>query len=83
MVLYLFMHAPLPPLTPSHHPLVSTLQAVSAEGSSLVDLLDNYMKNCTDKKIVPFGGQLHLVYDEAWNPPGQHFVHVSVHMDRV
>ena len=43
---------------------------VTAEGNSLVDLLDNYMKKCTDKKIVPIGGVLHLVYDEAWNPPG-------------
>ncbi|CAI8022104.1 hypothetical protein GBAR_LOCUS13007 [Geodia barretti] len=43
--------------------------AVRAEGNSLVDLLDNYMKNCIDKKIVPIGGVLHLVYDEAWNPP--------------
>ena len=44
---------------------------VKAEGNSLVDLLDNYMQNCRDKKIIPFGGVLHLVYDEAWNPPGQ------------
>jgi hypothetical protein len=43
--------------------------AVRAEGNSVVDLLDNYMKNCIDRKIVPFGGVLHLVYDEAWNPP--------------
>ena len=44
---------------------------MKAEGKSLVDLLDNYIKQCTDKKIVPIGGQLHLVYDEAWKPPGQ------------
>ena len=44
---------------------------MKAEGNSLVDLLDNYMKKCTDKKIIPIGGVLHLVYDEAWNPPGQ------------
>ena len=51
--------------------LIFCVQAVRAEGNSLVDLLDNYMKNCIDKKIVPIGGVLHLVYDEAWNPPGQ------------
>ena len=44
---------------------------MAAEGNGLVDLLDNYMKVCTDKEIVPIGGVLHLVYDEAWNPPGQ------------
>ena len=38
---------------------------------SLVDLLDTYMKDCvTDKSIRPFGGALHVNYDEAWNPPG-------------
>lgn len=43
--------------------------ALKAEGYSLVDLLDTYLKNCTDKKVAPFGGTLHIVYDEAWNPP--------------
>ena len=45
------------------------LQTVSADGCSLVDLLDTYMKNCTDRTIKPFGGQLFLQYDEPWNPP--------------
>ena len=48
---------------------------MAAEGNCLVDLLDNYMKVCTDKEIVPIGGVLHLVYDEAWNPPGQSTTH--------
>jgi hypothetical protein len=59
-----------------HHRIIHQLgiyrferTVVTAEGNSLVDLLDNYMKKCTDKKIVPIGGVLHLVYDEAWNPP--------------
>ena len=45
-----------------------------------MDLLDNYMKNCIDKKIIPYGGVLHLVYDEAWNPPGQFSVDATVCM---
>ena len=52
--------------------IVHCMQAVTAEGNCLVDLLDNYMKKCSDKKIVPIGGVLHLVYDEAWNPPGNY-----------
>ncbi len=46
-------------------------QAVQAEGYSLVDLLDTYMKNSVDKTIGPFGGKLYLVYHEPWNPPGE------------
>ena len=49
---------------------------MQAEGKSLVDLLDDYMKKCIDKKIVPIGGVLHLVYEEPWNPPGQSHLHV-------
>ena len=50
---------------------VPVLQAVSAEGESLVDLLDNYLKACVkDKKIEPFGGVLYDQYNYAWNPPG-------------
>ena len=54
----------------AHLPL---LQAVSAEGESLVDLLDNYLKAChcvKDKKIEPFGGVLYDQYNYVWNPPG-------------
>ena len=44
---------------------------MSAEGESLVDLLDNYLKACVkDKKIEPFGGVLYDEYNYAWNPPG-------------
>ena len=44
---------------------------MSAEGESLVDLLDNYLKACVkDKKIEPFGGVLYDQYNYAWNPPG-------------
>lgn len=43
--------------------------AVSAEGESLADLLDTYMKNCTkDKNIKPFGGGLFDNYTYAWAP---------------
>ena len=35
-----------------------------------MDLLDTYMKNCTDKSIGPYGGTLFLQYDDPWNPPG-------------
>ena len=45
-------------------------QAVRAEGYGIPDLLDTYMKHCSDKTIGPFGGQLYPQYDEAWNPPG-------------
>ena len=48
------------------------LQAVSADGCSLVDLLDTYMKNCADRSIKPLGGELFLKYDEPWNPPRKH-----------
>lgn len=34
------------------------------------DLLDTYMKHCTDKTIGPYGGELYPTYDQAWNPPG-------------
>ena len=51
--------------------ILSVLQAVSAEGESLVDLLDNYLKACVkDKKIEPFGGVLYDQYNYAWSPPG-------------
>jgi hypothetical protein len=51
--------------------IICLLQAVSAEGESLVDLLDNYLKACVkDKKIEPFGGVLYDQYNYAWNPPG-------------
>lgn len=43
--------------------------AITAEGSTLVDLLDTYMKSIADKSVTPFGDGLHLVYDEPWNPP--------------
>ena len=47
---------------------------MSAEGESLVDLLDNYLKACVkDKKIEPFGGVLYEEYNYAWNPPGAVF----------
>ena len=36
-----------------------------------MDLLDTYMKNCTDKSIRPYGGTLFLQYDDPWNPPGK------------
>lgn len=39
-----------------------------------MDLLDTYMKNCTDKSIRPYGGTLFLQYDDPWNPPGE--IHV-------
>ena len=44
---------------------------MSAEGESLVDLLDTYMKNCQDKTVRPYGGGLFLQYDDPWNPPGE------------
>ena len=48
---------------------------MSAEGESLVDLLDNYLKACVkDKKIEPFGGVLYDQYNYAWNPPGTIFI---------
>lgn len=44
---------------------------MSAEGESLADLLDTYMKNCTkDKNIKPFGGGLFDNYTYAWAPQG-------------
>ena len=47
------------------------MQAVNAEGESLADLLDTYMKNCSkDKNIKPFGGGLFQNYTYAWNPQG-------------
>ena len=50
--------------------MFSYYQAVDAEGEGIPDLLDIYMKHCSDKSIGPFGGELHPSYDEAWNPPG-------------
>lgn len=52
--------------------LCCVLKAIQAEGTTLVDLLDTYMKTSIDKSVVPFGDGLHLVYDEPWNPPGWH-----------
>ena len=43
-----------------------------------MDLLDTYMKNCTDKSIRPYGGTLFLQYDDPWNPPGT--MHVIGHL---
>ena len=49
------------------------LQAVNAEGESLADLLDTYMKNCSkDRNIKPFGGGLFENYTYAWTPQGDH-----------
>ncbi|XP_019852537.1 PREDICTED: uncharacterized protein LOC100638682 [Amphimedon queenslandica] len=43
--------------------------AVNADGMGIPDLLDTYMKHCTDKTIGPYGGELYPTYDQAWNPP--------------
>ncbi len=50
------------------------MQAVEAEGESLVDLLDTYMKaNSTKAKpMEPFGGALFEMYNYAWTPPCKH-----------
>ena len=53
-------------------------QAVRAEGYGIPDLLDTYMKHCSDKTIGPFGGQLYPEYDEAWNPPGSSSIFLSL-----
>ena len=48
------------------------VQAVNAEGESLADLLDTYMKNCSkDRNIKPFGGGLFENYTYAWTPQGK------------
>ena len=40
-----------------------------------MDLLDSYMKNCTDKSIRPYGGTLFLPHDD---PSGK--MHIIVHL---
>ena len=45
---------------------------MTAEGESLADLLDMYMKNCAkDRCIKPFGGALFQNYTYAWTPQGE------------
>jgi len=47
---------------------------VNAEGESLADLLDTYMKNCSkDRNIKPFGGGLFENYTYAWTPKGDYW----------